>query len=205
MSNNFVNIVGIVDNIPELNHTFYDDKYYIFYVLVNRLSGNVDRLPVVFNSKKTDVTQIVSGKTVSIKGDYRSFNAHDNSSTHLLLNVFANSVEIIEDASNTHVNEITLNGYLCKPPIFRKTPLNRTVCDILLAVNRKSQKSDYIPCILWGKHAELCKNLSVGTNLNLTGRIQSRVYQKKTDSESYTTKTAYEISATNISLINKDD
>ncbi|HCC07854.1 MAG TPA: single-stranded DNA-binding protein [Clostridiales bacterium] len=202
MHNNIVKLIGQVISAPVFSHSSYEDNYYIFNLSVNRLSQTSDIVPIIITSKKFDPATINSEDKVSIYGDYRSFNFHSEDTTHLSLNVFAKKIDFCDSKDTPDSNEVFLNGYLCKPPIFRKTPLNRTVCDVLLAVNRPNRKSDYIPCIVWGKNAELCKDLVTGTNLTIKGRIQSRSYQKKTET-SYSEKTAYEVSVSFIEVLDK--
>ncbi|HAN10409.1 MAG TPA: single-stranded DNA-binding protein [Clostridiales bacterium] len=203
MHNNIVKLTGQVISAPIFSHSSYEDNYYIFSLSINRLSQTSDILPIIITSKKLDPASITPESKLSIYGDYRSFNFHSDDTTHLSLNVFAKKIDFCDSKETPDSNEIILNGYLCKAPIFRKTPLNRTVCDILLAVNRPNRKSDYIPCIVWGKNAELCKDLITGTNLNIKGRIQSRSYQKKTET-AYSEKTAYEVSVSHIEVLNKN-
>ena len=138
------------------------------------------------------------GKTVSIQGQFRSFNKIENGKSKLLLNVFVRTIIELDDSINPNVVE--LSGYICKKPIFRMTPFGREICDVLLAVNRAYNKSDYLPCIVWGRNARFVKDLVVGQKVDIVGRIQSREYQKKLSDEDVVTKTAYEISVNKISL-----
>ncbi|HBY21338.1 MAG: hypothetical protein A2Y24_00895 [Clostridiales bacterium GWE2_32_10] len=203
MYNNTVKLTGQIQSAPKFSHSSYSDNYYIFNLSIKRLSEATDTLPVIIIAERFDINSLVPGVRISVYGDYRSFNFHSEDTTHLSLNVFAKKIEFLNSNDIPDLNEISLNGYLCKTPIFRKTPLNRTVCDILLAVNRSNKKSDYIPCIIWGKNAEACKNLGTGNNLNIKGRIQSRKYQKKTDTNSYVEKTAYEVSVSNVEILSE--
>ena len=149
---------------------------------------------------------------ISIDGQFRSYNSYQNERNKLVLTVFAKDVKFVENqdeeiqASKDFVsNEVTLNGYICKKPIYRQTPFGREIADLLLAVNRAYNKSDYIPCIAWGRTARFCENLEVGTELRVTGRVQSREYEKKYEDGTVEKRIAYEVSVSNLEIHNKEN
>lgn len=203
MLNNKVALTGVISSDIEFDHDSHGTNFYKFYLRSNRLSDNADIIPIIFNENLINKDLIKDGNTVTVIGEYRSFNFHsENTKTKLVLNIFANEI-IICDSDNQakHTNVIELKGYLCKNPVFRTTPLNRKICDVLLAVNRNFNKSDYIPCILWGKNAEICKDLTIGSNIEIIGRIQSREYQKKINEENTEKKVAYEVSVAKLNVL----
>ena len=198
MSSNIVELIGMITSKPVISHRSHDEDYYIFNLSVKRLSGAEDIIPIIFKPKYIDMDFIIPGTKIFVGGNYRSYNLHTENRARLILNVYAKEICIFVGSEGINENDIQLNGYICKEPVFRETPMGRKICDILLAVNRKNTKSDYIPCVVWGKSAEKCTSLKIGSNIQLTGRIQSRAYQKKIDDENSVKKTAYEVSVTNI-------
>ncbi len=202
MDNNIVEIGGKVVSEIELSHELYDEKFYRFYIQTNRLSDSADKLPVIISERIIDLDSLKQGDKVVISGQLRSYNkSGENGKSKLILNIFTKSIEKVEDESILTLNDATFIGYICKPPIYRKTPLGREIADILLAVNRTYKKSDYIPCILWGRNAKFCENIETGTLVKLNGRIQSRKYEKKHDDGSVEEKIAYELSVSKFSLV----
>jgi len=191
--NNKVYLQGIVDGIPEFSHVVKDEEFYGFNLRVARLSGQNDMIPITISKKLIDFYNIKQGISIALRGQFRSFNKVENDKRKLILSVFVK--EVCEWDENANPNVIELNGFVCKPVIYRTTPFSREICDVLLAVNRRFNKSDYIPCIAWGNNAHLVSQMSVPANLKIVGRIQSREYNKlMSDNSTMVTKTAYEVS-----------
>jgi single-stranded DNA-binding protein len=203
--NNQVSIVGEVISEFGYSHEVFGESFYMVELSVNRLSDSNDVIPVMVSERLLDVTQSYVGQFAHIQGQFRSYNRHEENRNRLVLSVFAREI-CLEDEPDENVkpNYIFLDGYVCKPPIYRKTPLGREIADVLLAVNRPYGKSDYIPSICWGRNARYCQQLNVGDGLHIEGRLQSRDYQKKLDDETVITKTAYEVSVSKL-YVNKED
>lgn len=197
LNNNKVFLNGVVVENPVFSHETYGEGFYEVKLSVPRLSEHNDILPVTVSEKFLKSFSV--GQEVALKGQFRSFNKLMGAKSKLVLNVFAR--EIIEKNDSMNPNIIEITGFLCKPPIFRTTPFNREICDILVAVNRAYNKSDYLPCIAWGRNARYIKDAPVGKKLEIVGRIQSREYQKRLDSGEIVTKTAYEISVGRINIV----
>lgn len=197
MNNNKVYLRGKVVSSPKFSHEVCDEKFYEINFEVKRLSDVCDIIPVIISEKLLASNDFSINQEVAIRGQYRSYNAQENNKSKLILNVFVREVVEIEESENP--NTIELTGYICKPSVFRVTPFKREICDVLVAVNRAYNKSDYLPCIAWGRNARFVKNLEVGEKVNILGRIQSREYQKKIDENTVETKVAYEISIAQIS------
>ncbi len=189
--NNKVYLQGIVENDPIFSHQVKDDVFYGFNISVARLSGQYDVIPIIIPKNLMCDYEVKKGALIAIRGQFRSFNKIENEKRKLVLSVFVK--EICSWDENANPNIIELNGFVCKPVIYRTTPFSREICDVLLAVNRNFNKSDYIPCIAWGSNAQLVSKMSVPTNLKIVGRIQSREYNKMFENEMIT-KTAYEVS-----------
>lgn len=177
LTNNRVSIVGQIVGNFEYSHEMYGEKFYTNHVKVDRLSSASDLIPIMVSDRAVDVKEDLSGKCVSIEGQFRSYNKKEGNRTRLILSVFADVFELEDFGFD--INIISLIGYVCKEPIYRKTPLGREIADVLLAVNRSYEKSDYIPCITWGRDARYTSELPVGTKVKVIGRIQSREYHKK--------------------------
>lgn len=193
IANNKVYVQGCVDTVPEFNHVVKDEEFYSFNLSVSRLSGQNDIIPIIIPKVLIDFYKIKKGNLLAIKGQFRSFNKIENEKRKLVLSVFAKEICEWDDGANPNV--IELNGFVCKPVIYRTTPFAREICDVLLAVNRNFNKSDYIPCIAWGNNAQIISQMGVPTNLRVIGRIQSREYVKMLeDGLNSVTKTAYEVS-----------
>lgn len=200
---NIVTLTGTLFDDAVYAYTSYDEKFYTANIQVKRAgSENSDYLPITVSEKLIDVSSLTAGVTVTITGQFRSFNKIDEETQrrHLILSVFCRDIIIMDDDTD-HTNNITFSGYICKAPNFRKTPKGRDITDILVAVNRSYGRTDYIPCIAWGRNAKFTSGMEVGTHLNLTGRIQSRVYSKKIDEDTYVKKTVYEVSLSSVSII----
>ena len=199
--NNIVNIVGTVASEPVFSHEIYEEIFYTFVLDVPRLSEVKDSVRVTISEKFMMGMKLDIGKRVMIKGQFRSYNNFTNIGNKLILTVFVKDIaEMNEWGSDINENSIYLNGYICKPPIYRVTPFGREIADLLLAVNRSYNKSDYIPCIAWGRNAKYAENLNVGDNVIIKGRIQSRDYQKKISETEFESKTAYEVSVSGIEV-----
>ena len=196
--NNVVTLSGKVVGNPTYSHEVFGEKFYEVILSVNRLSGMADMLPISV-SEHLLCDELTNDSLVTIKGQFRSYNKMAGEKSKLMLTVFARDVLPYDESANPNMLELT--GYICKPPVYRTTPFNREICDLLLAVNRQYNKSDYIPCIVWGRNARFAGNLSVGEHINVVGRAQSRNYQKKLEDDTVVTRTAYEVSVSKISVI----
>jgi len=208
--NNQLTLVGKVTNEKEYSHEIYGEKFYIFNLSVPRLSGNADDIPITISERLFLDEDLITGKNVIIDGQFRSYNSYENGKNRLVLTVFAKEIKFLEEqeeefrpTKDNTSNEVVLNGFICKKPIYRKTPFGREIADILLAVNRAYNKSDYIPCIAWGRNAKFCENVPVGTEVNIIGRIQSRIYEKKFEDGTSITKIAYEVSVASLEIIDQ--
>ena len=202
--NNSILIGGVVVSEPEFSHEVFEEKFYSFNLETKRLSDYNDVLPVIISERLIDIKSIKNGLLVKIKGQFRSYNKLVDNKSKLVLSIFAKEIEVVEDESVITLNEANFIGYICKNPIYRKTPLGREIADVLVAVTRSYKKSDYIPCILWGRNAKFCETLSVGSRVKLTGRIQSRKYEKKLEDGTVLSKVAYEVSISKFA-IDKDE
>ena len=212
LENNHLVLVGKVTSDKKFSHEIYGEKFYIFDLEVPRLSGNADIIPITISERLLEKEDLEIDKKIIVEGQFRSYNSYQNERNKLVLTVFAKDVKFIENqdeeiqASKDFVsNEVTLNGYICKKPIYRQTPFGREIADLLLAVNRAYNKSDYIPCIAWGRNARFCENIEVGTEVKVVGRVQSRTYEKKYDDGTSETKVAYEVSISSLEIVKQDD
>jgi single-stranded DNA-binding protein len=200
LSNNEVLLEGRVSQKTSFSHEIYGESFYKFMIKIPRLSDTSDEITVTVSERLLDDVSLDENSFVRITGQFRSYNNYTESGNKLVLTVFARTIENCEESSDSP-NQIYLNGYLCKMPVYRTTPFGREIADILLAVNRQYGKSDYIPCITWGRNSKFANNLEVGTNLKIWGRIQSRVYKKKIDEDNYIEKTAYEVSVSKMEVV----
>ena len=199
IDDNEARIVGCAIGEPLYSHSVKEENFLNFSVKVDRLSENSDVLVVTASERLLEGLGNLEGKKLEISGQFRSYNNYLPNGNKLILTLFAKDIrEVEEDVLDE--NEIYLNGYLCKTPVYRVTPFGREISDVLIAVNRAYNKSDYIPAICWGRNARLVKNLSVGQNIKIFGRMQSRQYQKKISEDETITKTAYEVSVNRIEL-----
>ncbi len=198
-SNNIVSLVGEICSEYKFSHEVYGESFYTFFVKINRLSEQVDNLPVLVSSRIFDTSNMLIGTKVKVLGQIRSYNQYseDEGRNKLVISIFVNDIDIAEENSVLQ-QEVIINGYICKNPVYRTTPFGREICDMLLAVNRSYNKSDYIPCISWGRNAKYTSKLEVGENIIVTGRLQSRKYQKKVNENEVVEKVAYEISISKI-------
>ena len=202
MNNNKVYITGEVVSQIVFSHEIYGERFYEFNLKVDRLSSSYDIIPVTITERLLTENSINLGSKFSAIGQFRSYNKLDEGKSKLMLTVYIKEILPYNELENPNYIEIT--GFVCKEPIFRVTPFKREITDVLLAVNRSYNKSDYLPCIAWGKNARLIKNFVVGDKVQVIGRIQSREYQKKLDDGTVVTKTAYEVSLSKIVLYNDE-
>lgn len=196
MNNNRVVLTGEVISQPIFSHETFGEGFYEIALSVPRLSNKTDTIPIIVSEKLIYGDTFNIGNKVCVKGQFRSYNKLEGEKSRLILTVFVREVVEISEEINPNIIEIT--GYICKPPIYRTTPFKREICDILVAVNRAYNKSDYLPCIAWGRNARFIKNIEIGSKIFIVGRIQSREYQKKLDDGTILNKVAYEISISRI-------
>ena len=198
MENNFISLQGTVEGDISYSHSVLDEDFYKFKLNVSRLSGVVDSLPVTVPKRLLDTVNLSDGDNISLTGQLRSYNKYLDNRTRLIITAFAKSIEEEKDEENP--NNVVLNGYVCKEPTYRKTPFGREITDVIIAVNRAFNRSDYIPTICWGKNALYCRDLPIGTNVLIKGRLQSREYTKR-NGEDFEIRTAYEVSVGEIEEI----
>lgn len=205
-TNNQVTIAGEVVSEFVFSHEVYGEHFYVVNIAVCRLSNSFDVIPVMVSERLMDVTADYQGCTLQASGQFRSYNRHEESRNRLVLSVFAREVSLVEpEDDDQNPNYIFLDGYVCKHPVYRKTPLGREIADVLLAVNRPYGKSDYIPCICWGRNARFADKFEVGSHIQIWGRIQSREYQKKIGEEQYEKRVAYEVSVSKLEYIAEEN
>ena len=215
LENNYLTLVGKVTGEKKFSHEIYGERFYVFNLEIARLSGNADIIPITVSERLATDEMLVQGKSLLVKGQFRSYNSYDNEKNRLILTVFAKDVVELEENNEEEENEMTkkdmvtnevvLVGYICKKPIYRQTPFGREIADILLAVNRAYNKSDYIPTIAWGRNARFCQNMEVGTKVKLVGRVQSRMYEKKYEDGTVENRVAYEVSIGSLEVVEEND
>ena len=199
IENNQVTIMGKVATEFSFSHEVFGEGFYMVEVEVKRLSNSEDRIPLMISERLIDVTQDYTGEYIMVHGQFRSYNRHEEQKNRLVLSVFVREISFIEEEPDgTKTNSIWLDGYICKEPIYRKTPLGREIADLLLAVNRPYGKSDYIPCICWGRNARYASGFEVGEHVQLLGRIQSREYVKRISDTETEKRIAYEVSVSKL-------
>ncbi len=202
IENNQVTIIGEVASEFVFSHEVFGEGFYMVEVLVKRLSNSDDRIPLMISERLIDVQQDYTGEYIMVTGQFRSYNQHDENKNRLVLSVFVREVSFVEEEMDgAKTNTILLDGYICKRPIYRKTPLGREIADLLLAVNRPYGKSDYIPCICWGRNARFASGFEVGEHVQILGRIQSREYVKKITETETEKRTAYEVSVSKLECV----
>lgn len=199
LENNSIYIAGKIIEECEFSHEVYGEGFYLFKISSERLSDNEDILPITVSERLIDRQSLTLGTRVEVIGQLRSYNNYGNKRNKLVLTIFAREINLLEEDTEQNPNQIFLNGFICKPPVYRKTPFGREISDILVAVNRAYNKSDYIPCIAWGRNARYLSNLSVGENIKIWGRVQSRKYQKKVE-DTVEERIAYEVSISKIEV-----
>ena len=199
IENNQVTIIGKVATEFSFSHEVFGEGFYMVEVEVKRLSNSEDRIPLMISERLIDVTQDYTGEYIMVHGQFRSYNRHEEQKNRLVLSVFVREISFMEEEPDgTKTNSIWLDGYICKEPIYRKTPLGREIADLLLAVNRPYGKSDYIPCICWGRNARYASGFEVGEHVQLLGRIQSREYVKRISDTETEKRVAYEVSVSKL-------
>lgn len=202
IENNQVSVMGRIATGFTFSHQVFGEGFYMMDILVKRLSDSEDRIPVMVSERLIDITQDYVGEYIEIHGQFRSYNRHEEKRNRLVLSVFAREVKFVgEEDDSMPVNQIFLDGYICKEPIYRKTPLGREIADLLIAVNRSYGKSDYIPSICWGRNARYAAGFAVGEHVQIWGRIQSREYVKKLNEFETEKRIAYEVSVSKIDCI----
>ncbi len=214
LENNYLTLVGKVTGEKKFSHEIYGERFYIFNLSIPRLSGNSDIIPITVSERLIKEDTLQEGNKLLIKGQFRSYNSYENEKNRLILTVFAKDIMEVEENEEEEndivrkdivTNEVVLVGYICKKPIYRQTPFGREIADLLLAVNRAYNKSDYIPCIAWGRNARFCQNLEVGTQVKVVGRVQSRAYEKKHEDGSVETRVAYEVSIGSLEVVEEKE
>lgn len=206
--NNKATLSGELVSNFEFSHEFYGEGFYITMLASERESTVKDIIPIMVSERLVDVKAEWEGRFMRVNGQFRSYNKHENGRRHLELSVFVREFEDITEERDFGLedeNLISLDGYICKEPKYRETPLGREITDILLAVNRPYGKSDYIPMICWGRNAVYASGLEIGTRLRIDGRIQSREYQKRISDDEYETRTAYEVSIGKLTVVNETE
>ena len=200
--NNHLVLRGKIVSEKSYSHEIYGEKFYVFNLEVIRLSSTVDIIPITISERLLTGLNLEIGKKVVVEGQFRSYNNYENERNRLILTVFAKEIQEVEGEEDKDevTNEVVLVGYVCKKPIYRQTPFGREIADVLLAVNRAYNKSDYIPCIAWGRNARYCQNLAVGENVKIWGRIQSRQYEKKFEDGTSEMRRAYEVSVSKMEI-----
>ena len=202
IENNQVVIMGEIVSDFSFSHEIFGEGFYMVDVKVERLSDSNDMIPVMVSERLIDVTSDYRGQNIMVTGQFRSYNRHEERKNKLVLSVFAREIEFVDETpEGSKTNQIYLDGYICKEPIYRKTPLGREIADLLLAVNRPYGKSDYIPCICWGRNPRYANNFHVGTRCEIWGRIQSREYMKKLSEDQLEKRVAYEVSVSKLELL----
>lgn len=200
IANNRAEVIGKVSDELVFSHEIYGEKFYTFTLSIPRLSGISDDVKVMVSDRLLADIPIAVGDEVEVTGQFRSYNSYENGDNRLILTVFAKDICYADKTEEKNPNSLYLNGFICKEPVYRTTPFGREITDILLAVNRSYNKSDYIPVIAWGRNARFSKSIGVGDNIKIWGRIQSRVYQKHLSEEEVIEKTAYEVSVSRMEL-----
>lgn len=211
LENNYLTLVGKVTGEKRFSHEIYGERFYVFNLEIPRLSGNSDIIPITVSERLIKEETLQEGHQLLVKGQFRSYNSYENEKNRLILTVFAKDIVEVEEKEedeenemvkkDTITNEVVLVGYICKKPIYRQTPFGREISDLLLAVNRAYNKSDYIPCIAWGRNARFCQDIEVGTQVKVVGRVQSRQYEKKHDDGTVEIRVAYEVSVGSLEVI----
>ena len=209
IENNKVSVIGEIISGFTFSHEVFGEGFYMVDVAVNRLSEQADVIPLMISERLIDVEANYIGCTMEALGQFRSYNRHEGVKNKLILSIFVREMQFIEEEEipeeQARTNQIFLDGYVCKPPVYRKTPLGREIADILVAVNRPYGKSDYIPCIAWGRNARYASTIEVGGHLQIWGRVQSREYTKKISEEQVEKRVAYEVSVSKIDVVEEEE
>ena len=198
-------MMGEIVSEFQFSHEVFGEGFYMVELAVNRLSNYSDYIPLMISERLIDTEQDYTGQLIRVTGQFRSYNRHEEKKNRLVLSVFVRELEFLDEIDeNEKTNQIFLDGYICKEPIYRKTPLGREIADVLLAVNRSYGKSDYIPCICWGRNARFASGFTVGSHIQIIGRVQSREYVKRISDEEVEHRIAYEISVSKVDLLEQD-
>ena len=206
IENNKVSVIGKVISEFTFSHEVFGEGFYILEVAVNRLSDQADIIPLMISERLIDVKQDYRGQTIEAIGQFRSYNRHEGTKNRLVLSIFVREYSFMDEFTDyTKTNQIFLDGFICKEPIYRKTPLGREIADLLVAVNRPYGKSDYIPCIAWGRNARYASQFEVGSRLRIWGRVQSREYTKKISETESEKRVAYEVSVSKLEFIEEQE
>lgn len=206
IENNQVTIMGEIVSDFSFSHEIFGEGFYLVDVRVKRLSESYDEIPLMVSERLIDVNADYKGMLICVNGQFRSYNRHEERKNRLVLSVFAREISFVEEVEeSSKSNQIYLDGYICKEPIYRKTPLGREIADVLLAVNRPYGKSDYIPCICWGRNARYANHFKVGERCAIWGRIQSREYMKKLSEEEIEKRVAFEVSVSKLELLEDEE
>ena len=206
IENNKVSVIGKVISEFTFSHEVFGEGFYILEVAVNRLSDQADIIPLMISERLIDVKQDYRGQTIEAIGQFRSYNRHEGTKNRLVLSIFVREYSFMEEFTDyTKTNQIFLDGFICKEPIYRKTPLGREIADLLVAVNRPYGKSDYITCIAWGRNARYASQFEVGSRLRIWGRVQSREYTKKISETESEKRVAYEVSVSKLEFIEEQE
>ena len=204
IDNNKVSVIGEIVSEFRFSHEVFGEGFYIVDVSVNRLSDSSDVIPMMVSERLVNVKENLMGQLVEVAGQFRSYNRHDGSKNRLVLSIFVREWQIVaENPLSGKTNQIFLDGFICKAPVYRKTPLGREIADLLVAVNRPYGKSDYIPCIAWGRNARFASTFEVGGRIQVWGRVQSREYIKKISEEETEKHVAYEVSVNKLEYISE--
>ena len=202
IENNQVIMAGEIVSEFVFSHEVFGEGFYMLEISVRRLSNSYDVIPLMISERLIDVTRDYRGETIAVSGQFRSYNRHEEKKNRLVLSVFVRELEFAEEEpESSRTNQIFLEGYICKMPVYRKTPLGREIADLLVAVNRPYGKSDYITCICWGSNGRYASGFEVGAHIQLWGRIQSREYTKKISEEEIERRIAYEVSVSKLECI----
>lgn len=200
--NNQVSMMGEIVSGFQFSHEVFGEGFYMVELAVNRLSNYADYIPLMVSERLINTEEDYTGQYIHVVGQFRSYNRHEEKKNRLVLSVFVRELEFLDEIDeNEKTNQIFLDGYICKEPIYRKTPLGREIADVLLAVNRSYGKSDYIPCICWGRNARFASGFEVGSHIQILGRIQSREYVKRISEEETEHRIAYEVSVSKVDLL----
>ena len=200
--NNQVTMMGEIVSAFQFSHEVFGEGFYMVELAVSRLSNYSDYIPLMVSERLIDTEQDYTGQFIRISGQFRSYNRNEEKKNRLVLSVFVRELEFLDEIDeNEKTNQIFLDGYICKEPIYRKTPLGREIADVLLAVNRSYGKSDYIPCICWGRNARFASGFTVGCHIQIVGRVQSREYVKRISEEEVEHRVAYEVSVSKVDLL----
>ena len=205
IENNQVVIMGKIISDFTYSHEIFTEGFYTADVEVARLSDSSDVIPMMVSERLLDINGDYKGRNIYVSGQFRSYNRHEEKKNRLILSVFARELEFIDEVEESvKSNQIYLDGFVCKEPIYRKTPLGREIADLLIAVNRPYGKSDYIPCICWGRNARFASGFAVGSRCAIWGRIQSRIYMKKVGEDEAERRVAYEVSVSKLELMDQE-